>query len=266
MHYCKYDEILVWVGVFMLRVVLVDDEQLSLDELSFILSKKSEIEIIGKFLSPLTALEFIKKSKPEIVFLDIEMPEIDGITLAKEIYKLDFSVNIVFATVFDKYAIRAFEINVIDYVLKPFSEKRLTLTMNKIEERYNCSKNICLEQRVLLEKISNVGMVKLALWKDECIFLVHPRDILYCTVINKEVFAFTRKATYTTNYTLNQLGNKLINQNFFRSHKSYLVNLDSIYKIVPWFNSTFVLQIEDWEEEVPVSRHYVKEFRRILNM
>lgn len=250
----------------MLRVVLVDDEQLSLDELSFILSKMSEIEIIGKFLNPLTALEFIKKSKPEIVFLDIEMPEIDGLTLAEKICKLDFSVSIVFATVFDKYAIRAFEINAIDYVLKPFSEKRLALTMDKIDERYNSNKNIRLEQGMSLEKILNVGMVKLPLWKEECIFLVHPRDILYCTVLNKEVFVFTRKATYTTHYTLNQLGNKLINQNFFRSHKSYLVNLDRIYKIVPWFNSTFVLQIEDWEEEVPVSRHYVKEFRRILNM
>ncbi|MBU3160500.1 LytTR family DNA-binding domain-containing protein [Clostridium frigoris] len=250
----------------MLRAVLVDDEQLSLDELSFILSKGSKTEIIGKFLSPLTALEFIKKSKPEIVFLDIEMPEIDGITLAKEIYKLDFSVSIVFATVFDKYAIKAFEINAIDYILKPFSEKRLALTMDKLEEKHNYSKNILLEQRALLEKISNVSMVKLPLWKDDCIFLVHPQDILYCTVLNKEVFVFTRKATYTTHYTLNQLGNKLINQNFFRSHKSYLVNLDSIYKIIPWFNSTFVLQIEDWKEEVPVSRHYVKEFRKILNM
>ena len=142
--------------------------------------------------------------------------------------------------------------------------------MEKIDERYGCNKNILSEQRVLmeqrmfLEKISNTGMVKLPLWKDECIFLVHPQDILYCTVLNKEVFVFTKTATYTTNYTLNQLGNKLINQNFFRSHKSYLVN--RIYKIVPWFNSTFVLQIEDWEEEVPVSRHYVKDFRRILNM
>ncbi|WP_298846666.1 LytR/AlgR family response regulator transcription factor [Clostridium sp.] len=250
----------------MLRVVLVDDEQLSLDELSFILGKKRELEIIGKFLSPLTALEFIKESKPEIVFLDIEMPEIDGLTLASEIGKLDFSVSIVFATVFDKYAIKAFEINAIDYVLKPFSEKRLALTMDRIEEKFNCSKNTLLGQGSLLEKISNVGMVKLPVWKAECIFLVHPRDILYCTVVNKEVFVFTRKATYTAHCTLNQLENKLINQNFFRSHKSYLVNLDNIYKIVPWFNSTFVLQIENWKEEVPVSRHYVKEFKRLLNM
>ena len=128
----------------MLRVVLVDDEKLSLDELSFILSKNSEIEIIGKYVDPLAALEFIKKSKPEIVFLDIEMPQIDGFTLAKEISKMDFPVSIVFATVFDKYAIKAFEMNAIDYVLKPFSEARLELTMDKINERYNCNKNIHL--------------------------------------------------------------------------------------------------------------------------
>jgi len=252
----------------MLRVVLVDDEKLSLDELSFILSKNSEIEIIGMFLSPLVALEFIKKSKPEIVFLDIEMPEINGFTLAEEICKLDFSVSIVFATVFDKYAIKAFEMNAIDYVLKPFSEKRLEITMDKINERYNCNKNIpfYIHNNILPEQRAIEGIAKLPLWKEECIYLVHPQDILYCTVINKEVFVLTKEATYTTNYTLNQLGSKLINHNFFRSHKSYLVNLDRIYKIVPWFNSTFVLKIEGWEEEVPVSRHYVKDFRKILNM
>ncbi|MGH4051526.1 MAG: LytR/AlgR family response regulator transcription factor [Clostridium sp.] len=243
----------------MLRVVLVDDEKLSLDELSFILSKNSEIEIIGKYDSPSVALEFIKKSKPEIVFLDIEMPGIDGFTLAKEINNLDFSVSIVFATVFDKYAINAFEMNVIDYVLKPFSEKRLQLTMDKINEKYN-------NNNILQKGKNTEGMVKLPLWKDECIYLVHPKDILYCTVLNKEVFVFTRDTTFTTHDTLNQLGNRLINQNFFRSHKSYLVNLDRIYKIVPWFNSTFILQIEGLKEEVPVSRHYVKDFRKLLNM
>ncbi|MGV8982035.1 LytR/AlgR family response regulator transcription factor [Clostridium sp.] len=252
----------------MLRVVLVDDEKLSLDELSFILSKNSEIEIIGKYYDPLIALEFIRESKPEIVFLDIEMPEIDGFTLADEISKMDFSVNIVFATVFDKYAVKAFEINAIDYVLKPFSEKRLQITMDKINERYCCNENIpsCSYNNILPEKQAIKGMKKLPLWKDECIYLVHPKDILYCTVINKEVLVLTLDDKFTTQYTLNQLGNKLNEHNFFRSHKSYLVNLDKIYKIVPWFNSTFILKIEGMKDEVPVSRHYVKSFKRIIDM
>jgi DNA-binding LytR/AlgR family response regulator len=252
----------------MLRVVLVDDEKLSLDELSFILSKNSEIEIIGKYLDPLTALEFIKKNKPEIVFLDIQMPEIDGFTLAEEICKMDFSVSIVFATVFDKYAMKAFEMNAIDYVLKPFSEKRLEITMDKIRERYNCNKNIpsYSYNNIISGQVRSKGIVKLPLWKDECIFLVSPKDILYCTVLNKEVFVLTKDKKFTTQYTLNQLGNKLEEHNFFRSHKSYLVNLDKIYKVIPWFNSTFVLRIEGWKEEVPVSRHYVKDFKKIINM
>ncbi len=252
----------------MLRVVLVDDEKLSLEELSFLLSKNSEMEIIGKYIDPSTALEFIKKAKPEIVFLDIGMPEIDGITLAEEICRMDFPVSIVFATVFDEYAIKAFDMNAIDYVLKPFSEKRLKLTMDKINERYNCNKNIPFYSynNILPGREEIKGMQKLPLWKDECIYLVNPQDILYCTVLNKEVFILTKDATFTTHCTLNQLGIKLINHNFFRSHKSYLVNLDRIYKIVPWFNSTFVLQVEGLKEEVPVSRHYVREFKRMLNM
>ncbi|MGH4118603.1 LytR/AlgR family response regulator transcription factor [Clostridium sp.] len=252
----------------MLRVVLVDDEQLSLDELSFILSKNSEIEIIGKYLNPLTALEFIKKTKPEIVFLDIKMPDIDGFTLAEEICKMEFPVSIVFATVFDKYAIKAFEIKAIDYVLKPFSEKRLQITMDKIHERYSCNKSIpsYSYSNISSEQVRIKGIVKLPLWKDECIFLVSPQDILYCTVLNKEVFVLTKDKRFTTQYTLNQLGDKLEEHNFFRSHKSYLVNLDKIYKIIPWFNSTFVLKIEGWKEEVPVSRHYVKDFKKIINM
>ncbi|MGH4139399.1 LytR/AlgR family response regulator transcription factor [Clostridium sp.] len=252
----------------MLRAVLVDDEKLSLDELSFILSKNSEIEIIGKYYDPLIALEFIRKFKPEIVFLDIEMPEIDGVTLADEISKMGFPVNIVFATVFDKYAVKAFEINAIDYVLKPFSEKRLQITMDKINERYNCNEKItsCSYNNIIPEKQEIIGMKKLPLWKNECIYLVHPQDILYCTVMDKEVFVLTMDDKFTTQCTLNQLGNKLMNHNFFRCHKSYLVNLDKIHKIVPWFNSTFVLKIEGWKEEVPVSRHYVKEFKRIIDM
>ncbi|MBU3146227.1 LytTR family DNA-binding domain-containing protein [Clostridium sp. CF012] len=252
----------------MLRVVLVDDEKLSLEELSFILSKNNEIEIIGKYVDPLTALEFIKKSKPEIVFLDIEMPEIDGFTLAEEICNMDFPVSIVFATVFDKYAVKAFEINAVDYVLKPFSEKRLQITMEKINDRYNCDENIpeCSYNNIIPEKQEIKGMKKIPLWKDECIYLVHPQDILYCTVLNKEVLVLTKDTNFTTQYTLNQLGNKLSNHNFFRSHKSYLVNLDKIHKIVPWFNSTFVLKIEGWKEEVPVSRHYVKDFKKLIDM
>jgi DNA-binding LytR/AlgR family response regulator len=246
----------------------VDDEKLSLDELSFILSKNSEIEIIGKYLNPLIALEFIKESKPEIVFLDIQMPEINGFTLAEEICKMDFPVSIVFATVFDKYAIKAFEMNAIDYVLKPFSEQRLEITMDKINEKYNCNKitPMCSYNNLPSERTAISGTKKLPLWKDECIFLVHPQDILYCTVINKEVLVLTKDTTFTSQYTLNQLANKLINHNFFRSHKSYLVNLDKIHKIIPWFNSTFVLKIEDIKEEVPVSRHYVKDFKKTLNL
>ncbi len=81
-----------------------------------------------------------------------------------------------------------------------------------------------------------------------------------------DLFLETKDKKFTTQYTLNQLGDKLEDHNFFRSHKSYLVNLDKIYKIVPWFNSTFVLRIEGWKEEVPVSRHYCKDFKKIINM
>jgi len=252
----------------MLRVVLVDDEKLSLDELSFILSKNNEIEIIGKYVDALTALEFIKKTKPEIVFLDIQMPEIDGFTLAEEICKMNFPVSIVFATVFDKYAVKAFEINAIDYVLKPFSEQRLQVTMEKINERYNCNENIpsCNYNNIISEKQEIKGMKKIPFWKNECIYLVHPQDILYCTVSNKEVLVLTKDDNFTTQSTLNQLGIKLNNHNFFRSHKSYLVNLNKIHKIVPWFNSTFILKIEGANEEIPVSRHYVKDFKKIINM
>ena len=112
-----------------MRIILVDDEKPALEELTYIINKYSFIELIGTYNNPTIALERILKEKPDVVFLDVEMPEINGFTIAREIIRAEMDTIIVFVTAFDEYAIKAFEVNAVDYILKPFHEERIDLTI-----------------------------------------------------------------------------------------------------------------------------------------
>lgn len=116
-----------------MRIVLVDDEKPALEELSYIINKYSFIEISGTFTNPAEALEHILKEKPDVVFLDIEMPEINGFTIAREITNAEIDTIIVFVTAFDEYALKAFEVNAVDYILKPYDEKRIDQTVKRLK-------------------------------------------------------------------------------------------------------------------------------------
>ena len=119
----------------MFRTVLVDDEELALNELRFLLRKIGNIKIINSYTNPLTALEQLKNDKPNLVFLDIDMPEVSGFSLAQEILSIKKNINVVFVTAYNDYAVKAFEINAVDYILKPVSFDRLKLCIDRIQEK-----------------------------------------------------------------------------------------------------------------------------------
>ncbi|WP_261303310.1 response regulator transcription factor [Paenibacillus andongensis] len=120
----------------MLRAIIVDDELLSLKWLKNVLSESGEIEICQTFLSPHEACEYVKENLVHVAFLDISMPEVNGISLSGMLHKLDASIDVVFVTAYDDYAVRAFEISALDYLMKPVTAERLALTLDKLRKKH----------------------------------------------------------------------------------------------------------------------------------
>ncbi|MDP4146591.1 MAG: response regulator, partial [Bacillota bacterium] len=157
-----------------IKAILVDDENIALDSLAEALEGISSIEIIEKYTSPIRFLEELSIKKPDVVFLDIQMPIINGFSVAEEIIQMNINTMIVFVTAYDEYAIKAFEINAIDYVLKPISKVRIESTVNRIFK--NMEKGI--KNTKAIEEISHNSLKKsikkVTVWRDERIFLISP--------------------------------------------------------------------------------------------
>ncbi len=251
----------------MIRIMIVDDEKVALDELKFILSAYEDIHVIGAFTDPRKALETILITDVDVVFLDISMPEIDGFMIAQAILKLKNPPYIVFATAYDEYAINAFEINAVDYLLKPILENRLDSTIKRIREKMNDSDN---NQKVVSQCIKNRyaehHVSKIPLWKKDRIYLIEPKDITYCSCSGGETNIHTNNGDFITSDSLNYFESILAPYNFFRCHRSFLIHMDDIKEITPWFNNTYAVTLKNSKETIPISRRKSKEFKELLNL
>lgn len=251
-----------------MKVILVDDEKPALEELRFILNKYNFLEVVGTYTNPTKALEHILKECPEVVFLDIEMPEVNGFVIAGEIIKAEMNTSIVFVTAFDEYAIRAFEINAVDYILKPFHVERIDSTIKRIKhinkQQKRINSQIAIKELIELQHSKSVN--RLPVWKNNRILLLNPEEILYCTMEDGKTVIVTAKERYITEGKLIHLEEILGQDGFFRCHRSFLVNLDSINEVIPWFNNTYLLKLKDISDEIPISRRHMKEFKKRLNI
>ena len=254
----------------MQRCLIVDDEMPARQELLYILNTIEFVEVVGEASHGIEALELIQKFKPDIVFLDIQMPQVSGIDVARKLLNEDYKPKIIFVTAYDKFAIEAFEVNAIDYLLKPISEKRLKDRLDKIDERSEKQEDINKTQlSELIQYIklnTKTSSQRISLYHKNKLIPVELDDIIYATIEDKNTIITSSKGKFEINCTLNDLTEKLDPNTFLRTHKSYIVNLNRIESIEPWFNSTYNINLKNNKEVIPVSRNYVKRFRQLMNI
>jgi len=256
------------------RAVIVDDEPLARRGVRLRLQKFKDVEIVGECGDGGSAVEKILQLSPDVVFLDVQMPGLDGFGVIKKL--LDRKVplpKIVFATAFDQYAVKAFEVNAVDYILKPFDKKRVAQAIEKArakiesgtgpEEKFETLVRMLESQKPQTAKI----LIKAA----GRLFLTDPKDICYATIEDGVITVATSGHAglegQSNCRTLEELFDNLDSNVFWRAHRSFLVNINHIREVVPWFKSSYQLRMDDKKQtEIPVSRAQTRRLRELFNL
>jgi two-component system response regulator LytT len=246
----------------LLKAFIVDDEPLARDELSYLLKRSKQVEIAGEADSVETALEKIENLAIDVLFLDIQLADESGMEIAGSVNKLEYPPLIVFATAYDEYALKAFELNAADYILKPFDEKRVLQTIGKLIKLMG-KKEPRIELSSGKKSYPSERAEKLALTIDEKIILVNINEILYIGTNEGRTIIATETQKYSVSEPLITFERKLEHTSIIRVHRAYLVSINAIVEIEPWFNSTYNLIMKDGEK-VPVSRTYTRDLKQLL--
>src|SRR5690606_16660994 len=235
--------------------------QLAREELCFLLEQAGGVQISGQAADGPTALRLAGELRPDLLFLDIQMPGLTGFEVARRLIQADVEVQIVFVTAFDQYAVDAFAINAVDYLLKPVDLERLEQTLDKVRRRLSETEKLPLSPEDLEKVIAAVQArqgrrEQLALRVGERFVLVQTDEIIHASLVDDAIVVVTNTVSGTSNYrTLDELSARLDPAIFWRVHRSHLVNITKIKEIVPWFSRNYLLKMKDPKAtEIPVSR------------
>ncbi|VEF47745.1 two-component response regulator [Bacillus freudenreichii] len=239
-----------------IKTLIVDDERYSRDELKHLLKAFPFIHIAGEAESGEAAVMKALQLQPDVVFLDVEMPKMNGMEAAKALQEFKKVPLVVFTTAYPQFAAEAFRFDAIDYLLKPYDEDQLRETIDRIMNK--------LASSTLGEAGKSKG--KLAVEADGEIIYLEPKDILYLFRDEKLTRIIARSGDFETKTSLKDMESRLSPYSFFRIHKSYLVNLIHVTRLTPWFNGAYQLEIEGKEELLSVSRNYIKGLRERLEI
>ena len=257
-----------------ISALIIDDEQLARDELSYLLDSVGGVVVVAQGMNGIEAVDLIEQHHPDLVFLDVQMPGLDGFGVIKKL--LDKKVplpKIVFATAFDQYAVKAFEVNAVDYLLKPFDKKRVAQAIQKAraKQESNALPAEKIETLVRMIESQKQPAAKILLKTVGRMFLVDQRDICYAWIEDGVITVVTGGPVgmegQSNCRTLEELTDQLDPETFWRAHRSFLVNIQHIREVVPWFKSTYQLRMDDKKQtEVPVSRAQTKRLRELFRL
>jgi two-component system, LytTR family, response regulator LytT len=258
-----------------ITTLVVDDEQLARDELAFLLKSFSDVEVVGQGRNGLEAVSLVRELNPHLVFLDVQMPGLDGFGVIKKLLEKKARLPFfIFATAYDQYAVHAFEVNALDYLLKPVARSRLEKAISKARQMVEAAVSMNqkldrLVQMVEERPISPSGKTNKLLVKSAGrLYLVDAEDIIYASIEDGVISIVTKDLEGQSNFrTVEELQNNLDPALFWRVHRSYLININRIKEVVPWFKSSYQLRMDDKRQtEIPVSRAQTRKLRELLNL
>ncbi len=253
-----------------ISTILVDDEELARDELSYLLKDFADIELAGTGQNGVEAVELIEELEPDLVFLDVQMPGLDGLGVIRQLRDRTIPLpHFILTTAYDQYAIEAFRLEAMDYLLKPVEKERLGVTIDR-------ARRIIQEQRAggPAEPLPpppqrpSLQRTKLLVKANNRNFIVDAQDVIYATIEDGLISVVTTGLEGQSNYrTIEELQSNLDPDTFWRVHRSFLVNINRIREVIPWFKSSYQLKMDDKKQtEIPVSRVQTKRLRALLKL
>ncbi|QTF08228.1 response regulator transcription factor [Brenneria izadpanahii] len=249
-----------------MKAIIVEDEFLAQQELSYLIRAHSDISIEAAFDDGLDVLKYLQHNEVDAIFLDINIPSLDGVWLAQNISKFAHRPYIIFITAYKEHAVEAFEVEAFDYILKPYHESRIVTMLHKLEAAWQQRQlPPSAEQGIGISAQRNTQQT-INLMKDERIIVTDINNIYYAAAQEKVTLVYTRREEFIMPMNITEFCSRLPEEYFFRCHRSYCVNLTKIREIVPWFNNTYILRLNDLDFEVPVSRSKIKEFRSLMRL
>jgi DNA-binding LytR/AlgR family response regulator len=272
-----------------LNALIIDDEQLARDELSYLLGQVGGVQVLAQGSNGIEAVELIQQHRPDLVFLDVQMPGLDGFAVIERLLDVNKVKGIgglepiplpqiVFATAYDQYAVRAFDVNAVDYLLKPFDRARVMQAVDRVKGRIAAAPGEAAPQSqidTLLRLLNQPRAAavtphpaKLVLEAQSRLMLVSQSDICYAAIEEGVIRIVTSTLEgHSKCRTLEELLDQLDPAIFWRAHRGFVVNINHIREVVPWFKSSYQLRMDDKRQtEIPVSRSQTRRLRELFSL
>jgi two-component system response regulator LytT len=260
-----------------INTVIVDDERPARDELAYLLKGFPEINLVAQGKNGLEAVALIREHEPDLVFLDVQMPGLDGFGVIKKLVERKLRLpQIVFATAYDHYAVQAFDASAVDYVLKPFDKARIARAVQRAKKMVDAHTSPVDRLENLVGQLGAARMsnprpahpVKLLIKAQARMILIDAEDLIYASIQDGTITVYSRDMEGVSNYrTVEELAEALDPDAFWRPHRSYLVNINHIKEVMPWFKSSYMLKMSDKRaSEIPVSRNQTKRLRELFKL